>query len=160
MSSSPHRISQLSQLTPVGRLTPREDFSGVLSAAAGVVGRVATVAMGSAIPGGVLTAVAHLTGPGPEALSAPGPVRSQASVGGGVGARTGVINDPVAELEVNSGADLLAMQRQLQQEGISQSAQYLQLQDQMQRESRQYSAVSNVMKVRHDSAKSAINNIR
>jgi hypothetical protein len=34
------------------------------------------------------------------------------------------------------------------------------MQMQMQQESREYNAVSNVLKVRHDSAKSAINNIR
>jgi len=159
MSTSPNRISPLSQLTPVGRLTPREDFSGVLSAAAGVVGRVATVALGTSIPGGVVTAVTHLTGAGRDAVQAPGVARSQVAVGPG-GAGGGVVGDPLAGLEVQSGSDLLAMQRQLQQEGVAQSAQYLQLQDQMQRESRQYSAVSNVMKVRHDSAKAAINNIR
>ena len=87
-----------------------------------------------------------------------GAVRSQVAVGTGTGGS--IVSDPLTGLEQQTGADLLAMQRQLQQEGISQSAQYLQLQDQMQRESRQYSAVSNVMKVRHDSAKAAINNIR
>ena len=34
------------------------------------------------------------------------------------------------------------------------------VQMQMQQESREYNTVSNVLKVRHDSAKSAINNIR
>ena len=37
--------------------------------------------------------------------------------------------------------------------------QYLQLQENMQRESREFTALSNVMKVKHDSAKSAIDNI-
>jgi len=37
--------------------------------------------------------------------------------------------------------------------------QYLQLQEQMQRESREYQALSNVMKVKHDSARAAIANI-
>ena len=36
----------------------------------------------------------------------------------------------------------------------------VELQDEMQRESREHTTVSNVMKVRHDSAKAAINNIR
>jgi hypothetical protein len=34
------------------------------------------------------------------------------------------------------------------------------MQMQMQQESREYNTISNVLKVRHDSAKSAINNIR
>ncbi len=47
----------------------------------------------------------------------------------------------------------------LQQESQTFNLQYLQLQENMQRESREFTALSNVMKVKHDSAKSAINNI-
>ncbi len=43
---------------------------------------------------------------------------------------------------------------------MSFNLQYLQLQDQMQNENRQYSAVSNIMKTKHDTAKNAIRNIR
>ena len=49
--------------------------------------------------------------------------------------------------------------RALQQEAQTFNLQYLQLQEAMQRESREFTAVTNVMKVRHDSAKAAINNI-
>ena len=38
--------------------------------------------------------------------------------------------------------------------------QYLQLQQNMQGQNRQFTAVSNIMKVKHDTAKAAINNIR
>jgi hypothetical protein len=38
--------------------------------------------------------------------------------------------------------------------------QYRQLQDKMQNENRQYTTISNVMKTKHDAAKSTINNIR
>ena len=38
--------------------------------------------------------------------------------------------------------------------------QYLQLQQNMQRQNRQFTLVSNIMKVKHDTAKSAINNVR
>ena len=37
---------------------------------------------------------------------------------------------------------------------------YLQLQEQMSQESRNYSAISNVLKARHDTMKNAIGNIR
>ena len=37
---------------------------------------------------------------------------------------------------------------------------YMNLQNEMQAESRAHNAISNIMKVRHDSAKAAINNIR
>jgi hypothetical protein len=55
--------------------------------------------------------------------------------------------------------DLLEATRALQQQSQSFNLQYLQLQEHMQRESREFAALSNVMKVKHDSAKAAINNI-
>jgi hypothetical protein len=60
-----------------------------------------------------------------------------------------------------SGAedDILAATRSLQQEARTFNLQYLQLQENMQRESREFTALSNVMKVKHDSAKAAIANI-
>jgi hypothetical protein len=60
-----------------------------------------------------------------------------------------------------SGAegDILAATRTLQQEARTFNLQYLQLQENMQRESREFTALSNVMKVKHDSAKAAIANI-
>jgi hypothetical protein len=38
--------------------------------------------------------------------------------------------------------------------------QYLQLQEKMQQENRSFSTISNVMKTKHDTAKSSINNVR
>jgi hypothetical protein len=55
--------------------------------------------------------------------------------------------------------DVLEATRALQQEARTFNLQYLQLQENMQRESREFTALSNVMKVKHDSAKAAINNI-
>ncbi len=55
--------------------------------------------------------------------------------------------------------DVLGATRQLQEEARTFNLQYLQLQENMQRESREFTALSNVMKVKHDSAKAAINNI-
>lgn len=43
---------------------------------------------------------------------------------------------------------------------MSFNQQYLQLQNQMQNENRQYSAVSNIMKTKHDTVKNTIRNIR
>jgi len=56
--------------------------------------------------------------------------------------------------------DVLGATRALQQQSQSFNLQYLQLQEDMQRESRTFSALSNVMKVKHDSANAAIQNIR
>ena len=58
-----------------------------------------------------------------------------------------------------SEGDILEATRALQAEGRTANLQYLQLQENMQRESREFTALSNVMRVKHDSAKSAIGNI-
>ena len=55
--------------------------------------------------------------------------------------------------------DLLAATRSLQQQSQSANLEYLQLQEGMQRENREFTTLSNVMRVKHDSAKSAIQNI-
>jgi hypothetical protein len=55
--------------------------------------------------------------------------------------------------------DLVEATRAMQQEAQAMNLQYLQLQEAMQRESREYQALSNVMKVKHDSARAAIANI-
>jgi hypothetical protein len=61
---------------------------------------------------------------------------------------------------VTSANDLMAATRQMQQMNQSFNLQYLLLQQQMQSENRQYTALSNVLKTRHDTAKNAINNVR
>ena len=43
---------------------------------------------------------------------------------------------------------------------MSFNLQYLQLQQQMQNENRQYTAISNIMKTKHDTAKNSISNVR
>ena len=58
-----------------------------------------------------------------------------------------------------AGGDVMEATRALQQQAQTFNLQYLQLQESMQRESRDFTALTNVMKVKHDSAKAAINNI-
>ncbi len=60
----------------------------------------------------------------------------------------------------NSEAQLMAATQQMQETQMSFNLQYLQLQEQMQRENQQYTAVSNILKTKHDTVKNAINNIR
>jgi hypothetical protein len=60
----------------------------------------------------------------------------------------------------SSAGSMVDANRQLMQEGAQLNQAYLKLQHDMQQESQQYNAISNIMKVRHDSAKAAINNIR
>jgi hypothetical protein len=49
---------------------------------------------------------------------------------------------------------------ELGESAMSFNLQYLQLQSQMQAENRAYTAVSNIMKTKHDTAKNSISNIR
>lgn len=58
-----------------------------------------------------------------------------------------------------SDTEALSAARSLQAESQAFNAQYLQLQEAMQRENREFTALSNVMKVKHDTARAAIGNI-
>jgi len=58
------------------------------------------------------------------------------------------------------GADGFEAARVLQAEGQSFNLRYLELQERMQRETRKFTAVSNIMKVRHDAARAAIQNVQ
>lgn len=55
---------------------------------------------------------------------------------------------------------LLAATKQMQEMNQTFNLQYLQLQQQMQHQNRQFTLVSNIMKTKHDTAKAAINNVR
>lgn len=110
-------------------------------AARGVAGAVELAA--PYVPGGTVLSAAIRT------AATGGGLRAGSAADGGSGAGTG-----------GSEGDLLDTTRTLQQEARTFNLQYLQLQEHMQRESREFTAVSNVMKVKHDSAKSAIGNIQ
>jgi arginine decarboxylase-like protein len=55
---------------------------------------------------------------------------------------------------------LLDAMKQMQEAQMSFNLQYLQLRSQMQNENRSYTAVSNIMKTKHDTVKNSISNIR
>lgn len=60
----------------------------------------------------------------------------------------------------DSQSALLAATKQMQETQMSFNLQYLQLQSQMQNENRSYTAVSNIMKTKHDTVKNSISNVR
>jgi hypothetical protein len=68
----------------------------------------------------------------------------------------------VAELVGAGGSQdqLLNATKQMQEAQVSFNMQYLQLQSQMQHENRSYTAISNIMKTKHDTVKNSIANIR
>ena len=60
----------------------------------------------------------------------------------------------------NTDSSLINATKQLQETNLSFNLQYLQLQSQMQQENRSYTAVSNIMKTKHDTVKNSISNVR
>jgi hypothetical protein len=120
-----------------GRQTAENDFGSMVKRGAqravGVVAGGARFAS-SFLPGGAfISAVADVV---------------DGAVGNGVGVAGG------------GKWELLRAQERLQEEGISNSLRLLALQRKMNKETQTYTAISNVMKARHEMAKSAINNIR
>ncbi len=153
---SSNRIQSLSMTPTLPRQTPRREFGDEL---AHVVGNGARLGVG--VLGGI-------TGSPPVVSAA---VSAVAGVVAGVGARAGTVSagapstglaQPSSEAALGgtSAGDTLSRQAELNRESQAFTAMYLQLQSEMQAESRQYNAVSNVIKVRHESARAAINNIR
>jgi hypothetical protein len=110
------------------------------TAASGVaVGVASTVELAAPyVPAGTVLSAA--------VRSAVAPTARSAAAGGGAAAPS-------------SDGDVLEATRTLQAEARTFNLQYLQLQEGMQRESREFTALSNVMRVKHDSAKAAISNI-
>ena len=125
-------------ITPAASTAPaqKKGFGDILGSALGGFARGAGGALSvlsppAALVGGIVSGVA-------SAVSA--------IAGGGT-----------APLPIRSDADLLAL---LSQPGELSSQDYLRIQQYMQAEAQQFTAVSNILKVRSDSAKAAINNIR
>ncbi len=104
------------------------------------------------LPGGGILAAAMRPGVGGAALSSPlnsatGPTgTATATAGSGVGLTAAGPGDSSIQSVLSQDAD--------------QNLYYLKLQEQMSAESRSYSAISNVLKARHDTMKNAIGNIR
>ncbi len=131
--SQPNRIESLLVTPSVERQSPQDGFGAVLARTVGAVARGAASVLGLVAPGGAVVSAAV------------GGVASALGQGGGHGG------------PLTSEADVAAL---LEQPGELSSQDYLRLQQYMQHESQQFAPMSNIMKVRSDSAKAAINNIR
>jgi hypothetical protein len=84
-----------------------------------------------------------------------------ASEGSGMGVGMGTGTETIgAAAGEGSQSQLMAATQQMQEAQMSFNLQYLQLQSQMQNENRQYTAVSNIMKTKHDTVKNSISNVR
>ncbi|MFP2912743.1 hypothetical protein ACLESD_48595 [Pyxidicoccus sp. 3LFB2] len=154
------RIPSLTITPTVPRQTPKDEFGAVLARAAHEVVRSGAGLVGGMIPSGpiVSAAVSSTRAVVASVATIPGSASTTVPVAGGTG---GGGSAGGAGATGNGDAwDLLEAQRALSADGQKFNMAYLQLQNEMQKESREHNAVSNIMKVRHDSAKAAINNIR
>jgi len=146
-----NRIGSVSITPTVARQTPQNDFGTVFARTAQEVMKAGAGIAASMMPGApmVSAAVASVSSVVSSTASSVQGV-SAAGGAGGVGGTAGQ----------GEQWDLLAAQREMQAEGMKMNLAYMNLQNEMQAESRAHNAISNIMKVRHDSAKAAINNIR
>jgi hypothetical protein len=158
-----HRIPSLTLTSTVPRQTPKNEFGTVLARAAQEVVRSGAGLVGGMLPAGpiVSAAISSTRTVVSTVASADSAGKTVPTAGGsgsvGPGAAGAAAGGPTGS---GDAWDLLEAQRALSAEGQKFNMAYLQLQNEMQKESREHNAVSNIMKVRHDSAKAAINNIR
>jgi hypothetical protein len=125
---------------------PARPFKQVMSAGAGAVVSGAEAAMNK-LPGGPILAAAVRPGAG-GAVHVPAGASPEGSGGtaGTPGGTGGTGGEPSMEQVLADNQD--------------KNLYYLQLQERISAESRAYSALSNVLKARHDTIKNAIGNIR
>lgn len=151
---SSNRIS----LTPtVARQTPQNEFGNVLKSALQTAANAGGALLSSVPGGGIISAaVSNVTalanGGSAHAANAATGITSVNSVSSGGGATA----QALATSPNGTPSELSGMIGQMRAEADRSTM----MQMQMQQESREYNTISNVLKVRHDSAKSAINNIR
>lgn len=143
-----HRIA----LTPtVARQTPRNEFGNVLKSALQQAASVGGVALASIPGGGLLSAaISQVT----SLTSLPGSTSTAVT-----GVTTVNAGQPLGAVASSPGGLPPAMGGMIEQMRVEADRSML-MQLQLQQESREYNTVSNILKVRHDSAKAAINNIR
>ncbi|MBE2254110.1 MAG: hypothetical protein IAE78_31570 [Myxococcus sp.] len=154
------RIDQVSITQTVGRQSQKQDFGEVLKTSlqqgAKAVGLVSGAVLQNMPGAGVVSAaVSAVTGFASQAPhSAAAASSGIINVGGGVASGGGGLGGGLANAAV--GGDAAGMVNEMRAEANRSMA----MQMAMQQESREYNTISNVLKVRHDSAKAAINNIR
>jgi hypothetical protein len=128
----------------------------VLSAAISGVGTLKANATGQTATG--------ISGTSVGSLSSSGGLVAGGSAMGGVAGTTGTATGNTAldglAASGDSSAILLQETKRMQELNQSFNLQYLQLQQNMQADNRQFTTLSNIMKTKHDTAKNSINNVR
>lgn len=146
--------------TTAARVTPEpaRPFQQVMNASSAAIVSGAEAAANH-LPGGAILAAAMRPGGSSVTPSyalgspyAPSPALNRAE--GPTGTATSALGSATSSTPGGSGIE------QVMSQDADQNLYYLKLQEQISAESRGYSAVSNVLKARHDTMKNAIGNIR
>lgn len=171
------QLNEIEQRTSSMRQTPRASFSDrfrtALGTGASVVSTVAGAAgynlPAAAVVGAAVTGVGQvqdvsggLSSNSPAMGESFGSTAGFGSPGGVGGGDTGGVMGAIAgraQAGDPSSQMMMATQR-MQEMNQTFNLQYLQLQQKMQNESRQFTAVSNVMKTKHDTARNALSNLK
>jgi len=139
---------------------PGQPFKSVMSAGASAILQGAEQAV-ARLPGGPILAAAFRPAPGSIA-----PAGNASAMVPGVGAYTPEGGAGTAGLAAGAapsggtpGAENGGIEAALNQ-SANQNLYYIEVQERISAESRSYSAISNVLKARHDTVKNAIGNIR
>lgn len=166
----------------IQRVSPLIPGSAIVSAAvagANIAGTVGAATYGN----GVASSAAGLTaggGGGPGAIGGGAAVNAPGTFGANgalaipgrhpgldtpVGGNAGAANGAVGQGGSVSGASdafnqMMGATQRMAEFQASFNLQYLQLQEKIQQDTRQFNLVSNIMKTKHDAAKNALNNVR
>jgi len=146
------------------RVTPPSGvpFKDMVNRGAGAILRGAEAAINS-LPGAPIVAAAVRPG-GTVASSPVGSTGGAAGIAGGAGLATPRMAGVASSAAEGPGAGGTGAETSSVEGALAQSQEfnlyYLQLQEQLAAENRSYSAMSNVLKARHDTVKNAIGNIR
>ncbi|WP_224365303.1 hypothetical protein [Hyalangium versicolor] len=152
-----NRIASLSITPTLARQTPRNEFGAVLARTAQEVVKTGASIVGGMVPSGpVMSAAVSSVS---STVASVGSTNASITPIPGTGS-TGSVTGTTGTTGQGDAWDMLEAQRLMAEDGQKFNMAYLGLQNEMQKESREHNAISNIMKVRHDSAKAAINNIR
>jgi hypothetical protein len=154
-----NRIASMSMIPTVARQTPNNEFGTVMARTAQEIVAKGMGVVGSVLPGAPVVSAAVSSARSVASSASASMVAAPTAAAPGLG-NAGTVGAPGGTTGKGDAWDMLEAQKLMAAEGQKFNMAYLALQNDMQRESREHNAVSNIMKVRHDSAKAAINNIR
>ena len=151
------------------RQTPKTNFPGLLKKGLATAAQAASVVAPFIPAAPVLTAAVsglQSSGASLQSSTSTGGNAVQVSTGGGGGTVSGTGSASlVGGTSSSSGSasgemDMMSRTEKLQEMNQTFNLQYLNLQQSMQSENRKFTSISNVMKTKHDTAKSTIQNVR